>query len=90
LRELSLFSLEKRRFWGDLIADFQYLRGAYEQEGDRLFFSVRDKTRGNGVKLKERKFFTQSAVRPWHSCPEKQWCPIPGGTQARLDGALGS
>ena len=52
LRELSLFSLEKRRLWGDLIAAIQYLKGAYKQEGEHLFTRVDcDRTRGISFSL---------------------------------------
>ena len=54
LRKLGLFSLEERRLWCDLIAAFQYLKGAYKQEGSQLFEKVdTSRTRGNGLKLKE-------------------------------------
>ena len=52
LRELGLFSLEKRRLWEDL-SGLQYLKGVYKQEGERLFTRVdNDSTRRNGFKLK--------------------------------------
>jgi len=54
LRELWLVSLEKRRLWGDLIADFQYLKGANRKDGEGLFTrAYSDRTRGNGFKMKE-------------------------------------
>ncbi|KAK4822094.1 hypothetical protein QYF61_009794 [Mycteria americana] len=47
LRALGLFSLDKRRLWGDLIAAFQYLKGAKRKDGEALFIrESSDRTRG--------------------------------------------
>jgi len=57
LRELVLFSLEERRLWEDLIAAFQYLKGAYRKNGENLFSKACcDRTRSNGFKLREGRF----------------------------------
>jgi len=40
LRELGLFSSEKRRHQGDLSVAFQYLKRGCKKEGDRLFSKV--------------------------------------------------
>ena len=79
LRELGLFSLEKRRMRGDLTAAFQYLKGAYKQEGSQLLKRVDNgRTRGSGFKLKEGifrldfrgKYFTMRVVRCWDRLPK--------------------
>lgn len=106
LRELGLFSLEKKRLWGDLITgvitlqDLITLKGDYKQEGNRLFTRIEcDRTRGNGFKLKEErlrldvrwKFSTERMVRCWNSLPREAVDSLSLEVfKARPDGALGS
>ena len=52
-----MFSLEKRRLCKDFIVAFQYLKGAYKQQGRQLFKWVdSDRSRGNGFKLRQGRF----------------------------------
>ena len=57
LKELSLFSLKKRRLQGNLIAAFQYLKRICKHEGNQLYKRVNSgRTRGDDFKLKEGRF----------------------------------
>ena len=100
LTELGLFSLEKRRLREDLIVAFQYLKGAYKQEGEWLFTRAdSDTTMRNGFKLRQgrfrldirRKRFTQKVVTCWNRLPKEVVdAPSLEAFKARLDVALGS
>ena len=94
---MRLFSLDKKRHWGNLISAFQYLKEAYRKAVKGLFRRAhRDMTSGNVLKLEEgrfgldakKKIFTVRMVKYWNRLPRVAVdAPSLEALKARLDGA---
>lgn len=93
-----MLSLKKKMFWGDLIAAFQYPKGAYIKHGEGHFTGAGSSRRScSGFKLKEvrfrldtkKKIFTMIVVKHSSKFPrEAVNAPYPQLLKVQLDRAL--
>jgi len=86
LRELGLFSLEKRRLRGDIIACYNCLKGGCSEAGVGLFSQLTsNRTRAHGLKLHQGGLDWMlgkiSLLKEWSGigtgCPGRWWSRHP-------------
>ena len=79
LRDLNLFSLNRRRMRGDLIETFKIVKGLSGLKMDNLFTFIQERgTRGHGFRLQRThsrlnirsQYFTNRVIPLWNRLPE--------------------
>ena len=82
--------MEERKLWGDRVAVFQYLKGAYKQERDQFLTQTdSDSIRGNDFKLNEVRyqkemFSSENGEAMAQDAQRSCGCAITGGIQGQV------